>query len=71
MEVRVRILFKYLIRGVVLVGRWVVVVTPVTVLKIKKTEKVKHSFVFIPVIRISNFKIKNKYKVKNFLVIIL
>ena len=40
--------------------------TSTDVLRNKKSEKVTYSFVFIPVIRISNFKIKNKYKVENF-----
>ena len=44
MEVRVRILFRYLIRGVVLVGRWVVVVTPTSVLRNENFKKVYEVF---------------------------
>ena len=63
MKVWVRILFRALIGGVVLVGRWVVVVTPAAVLKFKKLKKVCNFFY-------SGTKKLKIEKVKNFLVII-
>ena len=60
--VRVRILFQDLIGGVVLVGRWVVVVTPTAVLKNENLKKVFNCC--------SGTKKLKIEKVKNFLVII-
>ena len=70
MKVWVRILFQDLIGGVVLVGRWVVVVTPTGVLKNKKIEKVTNCSVYILIISVVILKNKKLKKVKNFSVFI-